>query len=165
MLRTNVKPGDWAECDTRCFEGIMLMVVDFIEDEKKNSWGGLDRDTFKPWEVEEYEKQQRGEPNQIDGEPDNEYSGMPEHQWKSMLAVWEVYNWYKGRYVLLEEEVKSIYDSITYDHTKSFMEHFAEKDEEKSKKYLKINEIEKVIAEEKKQNMIKIIEVVDCMWT
>jgi hypothetical protein len=163
VLRTEIKPGQWADCDTRLFEGIMLMVVDFIEKEKKhNNWG--EYDGLKPWEVVEYEKKQRGEPNQIDGSPYS-HDEMPEHQWKAMLAVWEVYEWYKGRYQELIKLDKDLHDSIPLSGASSFAEMLAHKSEEKDEIYKKIWDNESIINKEKKENMLKIVEHVESMWT
>lgn len=175
LLRTDVKKGDWAEADTRLFDAIMLLNVDFLEKENnyRDNWikeecGEENFVPYKPWEVYEVEKKERGEKNCIDGDPDDENSyGMPPHQWQGALARWEVYKWFKETYPTYQTREDELYEQVKRGKGESIMEQFADKTNEEHNRaiYKQIHELEAQLSDEKIENMTKIIKHNESMWT
>jgi hypothetical protein len=156
-----LKMGQWADSVERVLHINMQMVVDFIE--RENHHHNDEPDDYKPWEVKELEKKERGEPNDIDQE-----HGIPEHQWKAKKDIWDVYLWWKN-YENRKQEIEDIYEEIPRppkEKDEPLMASFTKERMKLTKPYHdRIHDLEKKLSEEIEENLIKIMKNRESMWS
>lgn len=163
-----MKIGQWTDTDTRILHTNMQMLVEFIEHENfyGDSKTGLDINDYKPWEVIEWEKKQRGEPNIIDPSDDDDH-GMPEHQWQSMKTAWEIYLWWKN-YDNRLKDIDDVYNDIPKDSTdrKHVLDMFTVENMKMRKPWHdKHQELEEKLNQEETDNLIALINIRKSLWT
>jgi Skp family chaperone for outer membrane proteins len=152
-----LKKGQYYDIDTTILHINMEMLCDFIENEKNGY----------PWELTELNKKLKNEPSALDCDKETGISGMPEHQWKSMVVAWEIYEWWKN-YEKRQEEIDSVYDEIPERKNDSdcVMGMFSKENREIAKPYYaKIHELEDKLDKEEQEMLIKLIEIRKFLWT
>lgn len=158
LIDTGLKRGQWYDTDTRILHGMMEELVRFIE---------IEKDGY-PWELKELEKKRKGEPNEIDGEPDNEYDGMNESQWRDMKTAWEVYTWWK-KYPERRKMVDDMLDHTLRDKSKEndIMTFMADKTYKKHNDIVRQNRLdaEEKLTKEESIMLKKIIDIRGSLWT
>lgn len=152
-LSPDIPKGSYTDIDHKVTAANFILVSDFILNEKDG----------KPWEIVEYEKNQRGEASQMDGE-----YGLSMAQIQPMIDIYEAYMWWIRRQER-EDTINLLYAEMRDDDDDEDFCVMTRLTREHMDKYKdvhdRIQELETQYLEEETLHLNNIIKHRKCLWT